>query len=506
MSGLGPEEGRPGEGPENDEAAAAEAERERLYGLLLFEAEETLARGGAEKAAVLASRAVKERPESLTARSLLDRARRELLRGRRREKLEARVREAEGMLTGGNLQAAERIVTSALKLIPDHPVALELLGKLQALRLASGTAEAEAEKELMRLASSRAKKALEAARQALAAGWEQRALFALRQGLRQAPGDPELLALLREAQKSSEALEKERVRRRALLSQVRDALELQAHQRYEESLKILRAVLLEDPQNTRAQEAVQVVRQALRRGAASAPASTPAVSAPAPTPPARPRDAPLRRAPPVVIGAPSPSPRPAPPAGPRAIPGEILLPRTRRRATPFVAVVGGAAVLGLVLFLVSRASAPGGPPPPPPPPSTARPSSPPPSTIVDEDAGLLAGLDPQLRDTVRATVEAYRRALERADPAALAAARPDLSASQRELLMGPFLQARAVGALNVACDVRILEVTPGPRQVEVQVLRTDVILVEGASARPPVEESLVFEEDRDGTWGLRSRP
>jgi hypothetical protein len=38
--------------------AQAGAERERLFGLLLFDAEESLARGEAEKAMVLASRAV----------------------------------------------------------------------------------------------------------------------------------------------------------------------------------------------------------------------------------------------------------------------------------------------------------------------------------------------------------------------------------------------------------------------------------------------------------------
>jgi hypothetical protein len=57
----------------------------RGFGLLLFEAEESLARGQVEKAVVLASRAAREQPGNLTARALYERTRRELLRGRRRE-------------------------------------------------------------------------------------------------------------------------------------------------------------------------------------------------------------------------------------------------------------------------------------------------------------------------------------------------------------------------------------------------------------------------------------
>jgi hypothetical protein len=91
--------------PLDTDLAAPEAEpdpaAERAFGLLLFEAEETLARGAADKAVVMASRAVKERPESLTARALVERARRELLRGRRRERLEARIHEAQGLFEAG---------------------------------------------------------------------------------------------------------------------------------------------------------------------------------------------------------------------------------------------------------------------------------------------------------------------------------------------------------------------------------------------------------------------
>ena len=71
----GPPPARNGAEPEDEVDA-----RERELGLLLFEAEEALARGAAEKAVVLASRAVKDRPDSLTARGLHERARRELMR------------------------------------------------------------------------------------------------------------------------------------------------------------------------------------------------------------------------------------------------------------------------------------------------------------------------------------------------------------------------------------------------------------------------------------------
>jgi len=151
---------------------------------LLFEAEEALARGAAEKAVVLASRAVKERPDSLTARALQERARRELLRGRRREKLESRVREAEGLLQAGDVAGAEKIVTSALKLIPSHPVALALFARLKERRQQVPSAEAWAEQELERLTQARARRSLEKAQTDMAAGRERAAMMAVRRGLR----------------------------------------------------------------------------------------------------------------------------------------------------------------------------------------------------------------------------------------------------------------------------------------------------------------------------------
>src|SRR6185436_10804285 len=65
-----PEAARPAAAPQAASSAPEPAgesdDRERELGLLLFEAEEALARGAAEKAVVLASKAVKDRPDSLT--------------------------------------------------------------------------------------------------------------------------------------------------------------------------------------------------------------------------------------------------------------------------------------------------------------------------------------------------------------------------------------------------------------------------------------------------------
>src|SRR6185369_13235228 len=181
------------------EPAGESDDRERELGLLLFEAEEALARGAAEKAVVLASKAVKDRPDSLTARALHERARRELLRGRRRERLEERVREAEALLAGGDAAGAERIVTSALKLIPSHPVALALFTRLKERRQQAPTAEAWAE----------------------------------------------------------QVLERGKAGQHAVQAQVRAGLDLLGAGELDESLKVLRAVLRADPDNERAQVAVQ---------------------------------------------------------------------------------------------------------------------------------------------------------------------------------------------------------------------------------------------------------
>lgn len=462
------------------------AEADRTFGLLLFEAEESLARGAPDKSLVLASKAVKERPESLIARSLFERARREILNGRRREKLEARLREAETLIAGGgDLAAAEKIVTTALKLLPDHETALGLLGKIREERTRGHSAEAEAEIELLRIAGAQAQKAAEAARAALAQGWNRRAFLHVRRGLRQMPDHPELLALLRETQGALEELANERTRRRALLAQTRDGLELLAAGDLEASLRMLRAVLDEDPDNARAQAAVQEVREAsLRR--------SPETPRPEPLPP--PVVPPQRRP---LTPAPEPQRRPEPPAplGSR-IPGEILLPRTRRRATPIGLVLGGAAaVVGLLLVFAGRSGRPAATPRPG---DTAAPPSPTVTTPAPLP-GPLTSVDPALRLAIQTALTAYGKALERADARLLAEARPDLGADDREARLAPFL-----GALNASTDIRVLEVEYAGGDAVVTILASSVIVDGREAPRPPVEETLRFTR-QGGGWQIRAR-
>jgi tetratricopeptide (TPR) repeat protein len=490
---------------------------DRAFGLLLFEAEEHLARGQGEKAVVLSSKAVKDRPENVTARALYERARRELLRGRRREKLEARVGEAQSLFDRGSFPEAERIVTSALKFLPDHPVALQLLARLKERRAALGTVEAEAEGELELLAKAQARHALAAARKALAAGWDRRAMVAVRRGLRLVPGEPELLGLLRELQQSGENSDLEAARRRGLAAQIREATERLGEGRLEESLKILRAVLKEDPDNARAQAAIQQVRAAwIRRSAADgtpAGAARPAPAAAAPTEALRPRvpaaSAPLP-APPqdLPFVAPTSRPRIAPlaptpgrsPEGKKAIPPEILLPRARRKATPLSLVLLSAAlVLGLLFYLTWRTSGPSRATPVPPA-TTPRPALSPTPSPEAAAIGPLSDLSPALRKEIEGTLELYARALESQDQDLLARARPDLSGPEREERLAPF-----VGALNVATDLRILEITTAADAVTVTVLRTDVIVGGRKGSHPPVEESLRFVQ-ADGGWSLAGGP
>jgi tetratricopeptide (TPR) repeat protein len=516
------------------------------------DAERALASGEVERALVLASKVVKQRPESVAARSLYERARRELLRGLRRERLEARVREADRMITAGDFAGAERIVTSALKLLPDHAVALELFGKLKARRLAGDTAAAEAERELQRLGARQARQAVAAAQTAIANGWDRRALLAVRRGLRLVPDDAELLALLRELQGAEGDQDPQRAHRRALQSQVRAALELLARKKLDESLAMLRAVLSEDPDNTRAQDAVQQVRRAwLRRTrppVAILSAASPAASPPSPPAPPAPSAAPVPRpaapaaprpvaaaVPPAPVIAP-PAPRPAraavtetvaaarPAAATAAadeapLTGRFRIPRVEppapatrpaARTTPALFMAGGAAVVLAGAMLMSRerpapAAAPSVAPTVAPtaevtstpgtlPPVEAAPA--PAESPTPEPPGPLTGLDPDLRQAVEATLTSYGQALEAQDDARLARARPDLGARQRAALLAPFK-----GALNVATDLRVLEVTTGREDAVVTVLRTDVIVDGRGGARPPVEEALRFVR-RGGTWTL----
>lgn len=514
-------------------AQTAPALDDRALGLALFEAEECLARGSPDKALVMASRAVKERPDSLTARALLDRARRELLRGRRRERLEARIEQASLLVERGELEAAERIVISALKLIPDHALALDLLGRIKQHRLGAGTAEAEALKELERLARLQAQKALESARAALAAGWERRAFFALHQGLRHAPGDPELLALLREAQKSLERLDGDRARRRALGAQVRAGQDLLAQGQLDESLRILRAVLREDPENARAQAAVQQVRSVwltrlefasatgrsldVPEGAASAAAGDgqpgaprqegrPPVAAALPPPPVAP--APSARAPRAVRPA-AARQEPTAHAGSSRIPIELRLPATRLRSTPMTLVLACAAVIvAAIAWFVFGGRAARGPSMPPlavpvsaAPPETAAPRDPVPPVNGElappgpEASGPWTGISPDLRRSVESRLTVYARALETADDSLLAVARPDFSKEQRERALAPFRDA-----LNAATDLRVLQVDVRGDVADVVVLRSDFLV--GRAPVPPAEETLRFR--RTGAeWALR---
>ncbi len=479
--------------------ATPEAGRERAFGLLLFDAEESLARGEAEKAMLLASRAVKERPDSLTARALAERARRELTRGRRREKLEAKIAEAVRLLDSGDFAAAEKIVTSALKFVPDHAVALQLFGRLKE-RPRATAAEAEADRELDLLARAQAEKALDAARSARAAGWDRRALFQLRRGLRQAPDHRELLALLRETQGAVEALDSERSRRRALHQQVRAGLELLGSGNLEGSLRILRAVLEEDPENARAQAAVQEARRAFLTlktgGAAAAPAPATELAATLRVETAPPVPAPVAP----LAGARAERPRfrsePRPMEDDVAdrflpsVPVEILLPRTRRHRTPtgFI-LVGAALLLGAVLFLSGRdGSAPR--------PAPATPGTPP--ATAGDPVGPLESVDPELRQAIEATLVAYARALESGQAPALAAARPDLSGEARERRL-----ARFVGALNAATDVRVLDVRVEGNVARVSILCTDVIIGSRDAPQARVEEALRFVRHPAG-WTLEA--
>ena len=530
----------------DDEADA----RERELGLLLFEAEEALARGAVEKAVVLSSKAVKDRPDSLTARALQERARRELLRGRRRDRLEARVREAEALLAGGDAAGAERIVTSALKLIPNHPVALALFTRLKERRQQAPTAEAWAEQELERLTKARARRSLETAQAEMAAGREWAAMLAIRRGLRRAPDDSELLAMLRDIEK---VMERAKAGHHAVQAQVRAGLELLGQGKMDDSLKVLRAVLRVDPDNVRAQAAIQQVRKAwLRRQAVAAaappvemptptpppppapPAPVPAAVAPAPSappaaaaPPARPEarpPAPPTRPAPAAAAAPPPVPARAPtaswddveaaargrglpqprrpaspvPSRPAAVadetPGE-----PQRSGIPLGAIIAGAAVLiGAVLLFVGRRPREAPAPtvaasPVTRPAGSSAPSNAAPATDVP---GPLDAADVDLRRAVEAVLAAYGRALEAADAAALAEARPDLSAEERTRLVAAF-----TGAVNAATDLRVLDIKARGDLAVVTVLRTDVIVGGATGPRDPTEETLRFWRRR-GEWML----
>jgi len=522
---------------------------------LLLVAEECLVRGQPDKAIELAARALALKPESLEANAVVDRARRLGARQRRRGRQEERLKEAQALTDAGDAAGAEKLVTSILKRMPGHPGALALFARLKGRRLEHGDAEAEAERELARLAQGQAQRAAEAARAARRAGWDRKAMLALRRGLRLAPDDADLLALLRETEHALGEQDRAGARRRAANTQVRAALDTLKEGRLEESLASLRSLLRQDPDHARAQAAIQEVRRAwLARLPLPAPAppSAPSparprapVAAPAPTAPpaaatsaAPPRPTPPTPAartavasPPVPrVAAPSPPvaqapnasrppltrprlvavpspPTPAPrlhevprrPAtGAVSPPPEIVL-RRPRRGTPLLLVLTSAAlVIGLVIAVTNR------PPNRPPKPSApaavpVAPSASPIATAPSATAppeGPLAAADPDVREAVETTLAAYARALETQDAVMLARARPDLTGAERERLLAPYR-----GAINVATDLRVLDVIPSRGAVVVPVRRTDTIIGGRGAPPAPVEETLRFER-RDGAWRL----
>ena len=110
--------------------------------------------------------------------------------------------------------------------------------------------------------------------------------------------------------------------------------------------------------------------------------------------------------------------------------------------------------------------------------------------------GPLEAADPGLRQAVEAVLAAYGRALETADAAALAEARPDLSAEERTRLVAAF-----TGAINAATDLRVLDIKARGDLAVVTVLRTDVIVGGTGGPRDPTEETLRFWRRR-GEWVL----
>ena len=492
---------------------------------LLLVAEECLARAQPDKATELAARALAVRPDSLEAKAVVDRARRLLARQRRRGRQEERLKEAQALLDAGDSGGAEKLVLSVLKRMPGHPGALALFARLKGRRLARGDAEAQAEQELARMAQGQARRAAEAARSARRAGWDRKAMLALRRGLRLAPDDPDLLALLRETEHALGEQDRAGARRRAGNMQVRAALDKLKEGRLEESLASLRSLLRQDPDHARAQAAVQEVRRAwLARTPVPPP---PAIPARAPTRTMAPRTTPASPVAPARAAAPlppaprapntarPPAPRPHPIAVPpppvaspprsheprrpltsaAASPPAEIAQRPTRRGTPLLLVLASAAVvIGLFIVLTAR-------PPNRAVPAAARAAASAAPRVTAASAtpppvGPLAAADPEVREAVETTLAAYARALESQDPLLLARARPDLTGAERERLLAPFR-----GAINVATDLRVLDVIPSRGSVVVPVLRTDVI-VGGRGAPPaPVEETLRFER-RDGMWRL----
>ena len=153
----------------------------------------------------------------------------------------------------------------------------------------------------------------------------------------------------------------------------------------------------------------------------------------------------------------------------------------------------------MILLVVGRRGAAK----PPAPTVAAAPATAPKAPVAQSNAapatqlpGPLDAADPDLHRSVEAVLAAYGRALETADAAALAEARPDLNAEERGRLVAPF-----TGALNAATDLRVLDVKTRGDLAVVTVLRTDVIVGGSGAPRDPTEETLRFWRRR-GEWVL----
>ncbi|MCU0241676.1 MAG: hypothetical protein MUF51_04560 [Vicinamibacteria bacterium] len=436
------------------------------------------------------------------------------MRGRRGERLEARIREAQQIADQGDDLAAEdqgddlaaeRIVTSALKLIPNHAKALALFSELRNRRLAPQTAEAEAERELTGLARQRAATGLAQARTAFANGQARRAMMLTRRALRLAPDHAELLALYTE-------IERQLARTLSVgMLDVRRALTLVNEGRLDEGLELLRALLRDNPDHADAQAAVQEVRRLYARQTSLSLPAAPAPPAPviaAPRPqsedhtsptrdarpalraPARPAATPVLRERPTTVPATPPTPVRAPraplaTAAPESPPARVV------RIPPSLLI----AFIGLVVLAIGASfwwrSRPASLPAPSLPPAAA------PTTAPAGAPGVnaLASLDPDLRHTIETTLAQYARTLETVNASLLAEVRPDLDSAAREQLLATF-----EGSINVAVDIRVIEVTSEANATEIMIQRTAVLV--GQQNNPlPVIERLRFVRQAEG-WAL----
>ena len=425
---------------------------------LEFEAEEQLARGDATRALVLASNALKQRPESLTLRGLVDRARKTVLRGRRGERLEQRLREAHELLEGGDLRGAEAIATSALKLVPNHAQALALFTKIKEGRLAADTVETEVERELVRIGAAQARQAASRARALRGEGNERGAFVAVRRGLRHTPDDAELLALFAELQQSLGNAAEAHAALRDRLEQARRQL---AAGQISESRDTLRAALRDDPDFAPAQALMQEVRAAfLARGdAASLSRGTIQTVA------SKARSLPVSQ----VLWA-----KQAESSGPRALVAlEALRARRRRRTTFAVVLAIGLPALGAALFWAIRVY----------------------QAIPTDD--VLRREAPELRSAVTAALGDYKAALEALDAPALERARPDLPAEARDALIAALREASAA-----AVELRVVGVEANAQRARVHISRTVVVTSSPRATLAPVEETLRFVR-RGEAWHLR---